>query len=103
MKKAIGGIAALLGLAVILLLAGHDAGAQDKKGKDKDKKPAATSAVFEVYKDKGGKHYRFRLKDSEGHILAIASKGYSEKDDILKVINSIKGHALKAKIEDHDK
>jgi len=57
---------------------------------------------FELYKDKGGK-YRFRLKDSEGHILAIAGKGYEEKAECQKVINSIKAHALKAKIEENEK
>jgi uncharacterized protein YegP (UPF0339 family) len=82
--------------AVVLTLS--VAPAQDKKGaKDKDK----GTLVFELYKDKGGDHFRFRIKDDDGDILAITQKGYEKKDEILKVIEQIKKGAATAKIDDH--
>ena len=53
-----------------------------------------------MYKDKGGEHFRFRIKDDEGDILAIAQKGYDKKEDVLKVIDQIKKGAATAKIDD---
>ena len=97
-----------LAMALILfcaagLLAPHFAGAQDKKDKGKAAtSPATTTAVFEVYKDRGG-DYRFRLKNGEGHIMAIAGKGYDKKEDCLAVIDAIKKDAAKAKVEDEAK
>jgi uncharacterized protein YegP (UPF0339 family) len=78
--------------AVVLTLS--VAPAQDKKGANKG------TVVFELYKDKGGEHFRFRIKDDEGDILAITQKGYEKKEDILKVIEQIKKGAATAKIDD---
>jgi uncharacterized protein YegP (UPF0339 family) len=76
------------------LLSYAAAPAQDKKaGKDK------TAVVFELYKDKGGE-FRFRIKDDDGHILAITQKSYEKKEDILKVIDTIKKGASTAKVDD---
>ena len=80
--------------AVALTLAA--ASAQDKKGTAKDK----AAIVFELYKDKGGEHFRFRVKNDDGDILAIAQKGYEKKEDLLKVIDQIKKGAATAKIDD---
>jgi len=72
----------------------HVAEAQDKK----DKAPAAT-AVFEMYKDRGGE-FRLRLKDADGNLLAISGKGYDKKADCQAVIDAIKEDAAQAKVED---
>jgi uncharacterized protein len=65
-----------------------------------DKKGGKGTVVFELYKDKSGDHFRFRIKDDDGDILAITQKGYEKKDDILKVIEAIKKGAATAKIDD---
>ena len=71
--------------------------AQDKKDKGKDAGKA--SAVFELYKDKGGE-FRFRIKDEAGTMLAISGKGYDDKAEVLKVIDHIKKTATNAKLDD---
>ena len=95
-------VTALILFCAAGLLAPHFAGAQDKKDKAKAATAPATAAVFEVYKDKGG-DYRFRLKNGEGHLLAISGKGYEKKEDCMAVIDAIKKDAAKAKIEDDSK
>jgi uncharacterized protein YegP (UPF0339 family) len=98
MNRVIRALAIPLVLAATFGVAGpHPAGAQDKKAK-----APATTAVFEVYKDKGGE-FRFRLKDAEGNLLAIAGKGYDKKADCQAVIDAIKKEAAKAKVEDESK
>jgi uncharacterized protein YegP (UPF0339 family) len=95
MRKIIHGLALVLVLASPIVVAGPQfAGAQDKKDK-----PAATTAVFEVYKDKGGE-FRFRLKGTDGNLLAISGKGYDKKADCQAVIDAIKKDAAKAKVEE---
>lgn len=97
MTKAIGGVLAILALATMLLLEGqHTADAQGK-GKGK-----GGTAVFELYKDKAGK-FRFRFKDLEGHIVAVASSGHETNADCRKAIMAIQKEAAKAKIEDDTK
>jgi uncharacterized protein YegP (UPF0339 family) len=87
-------------LGAILMPAGlHLAAAQEKKDKGKT---AAATAVFEVYKDKGGS-FRFRLKDDDGNLLAISGKGYDSKAECQKIIDEIKSAAAKAKVEDMSK
>jgi uncharacterized protein len=73
--------------------------AQDKKAKDKTTGKDQTTVVFELYKDKKGE-FRFRIKDDDGDILAITQKSYEKKEDILKVIDTIKKHAATAKVDD---
>jgi uncharacterized protein YegP (UPF0339 family) len=77
-------------LAVVLTLSVAPAG---------EKKGGKAAVVFELYKDKS-EHFRFRIKDDDGDILAITQKGYEKKDDILKVIDIIKKGAATAKIDD---
>ena len=43
---------------------------------------------FEVYKDKVGEH-RWRLRHSNGNILATASEGYGSKASAMKCIENI--------------
>jgi len=45
--------------------------------------------TFELYKDKAGEH-RWRLRHSNGQILAASSEGYSSKADALKCIENVK-------------
>lgn len=51
---------------------------------------------FEIYKDKAGE-YRFRLKASNGQIIA-ASEGYVKKDSCKNGIESVKKNAPDAPI-----
>ncbi|HPV99116.1 MAG TPA: YegP family protein [Spirochaetota bacterium] len=55
---------------------------------------------FEIYLDKSGK-YRFRLKASNGEIIA-AGESYNSKDACLKGIESIKKNAPDAPIVEVD-
>jgi uncharacterized protein len=52
--------------------------------------------VFEWYKDKVGK-YRFRLKATNGEIIAV-SEGYVSKEGCVGGIESVKKNAPIAKI-----
>jgi uncharacterized protein YegP (UPF0339 family) len=98
MNRVIRALALPLVLAVTFgVVAPHLADAQEKK-----EKAPATTAVFELYKDKSGE-FRFRLKDSEGTLLAISGKGYDKKGDCQAVIEAIKKDAAKAKVEDDSK
>jgi uncharacterized protein YegP (UPF0339 family) len=51
---------------------------------------------FEVYTDKTG-DYRFRLKASNGEIIAV-SEGYKTKKSCMNGIQSVKKNVLKPKI-----
>ncbi len=55
---------------------------------------------FEVYKDKKGE-FRFRLKASNGQVIAIG-EGYSTKKACLNGIDSIKKNAANAKVIEID-
>jgi uncharacterized protein YegP (UPF0339 family) len=100
MKTVIRGVVMMVLLAATLGVASpHMADAQDKK--EKAKAPS-TTAVFQVYKDRGGE-FRFRLKDADGTLLAISGKGYDKMADCEKVIEAIKKDAAKAKVEDDTK
>lgn len=54
------------------------------------------SAQFEIYKDKAGE-YRFRLKASNGEIIAV-SEGYTTKQNAQKGVESVKNNAIDAPI-----
>ncbi|OPX72417.1 MAG: hypothetical protein A4E38_00596 [Methanoregulaceae archaeon PtaB.Bin108] len=53
---------------------------------------------FEVYVDKAGK-YRFRLKASNGEIIAVG-ESYSSKSACMNGIESVKKNAATAVIEE---
>lgn len=55
---------------------------------------------FEVYGDKAGK-YRFRLKASNGQVIA-SGQAYSSKESCLNGIESIKKNAMDAKVVELD-
>lgn len=69
--------------------------------KDKDKDKAAAGAVFEVYADKSGE-FRFRFHEGDDK-LAMSVKGYKTKEEVLKLIDTIKKEAAKAKVDDQTK
>ena len=99
MHKVVRSLLAPLALAAAVGAFALDAAnAQDKKDKDK-KSAAAATAVFELYKDTGGK-FRFRLKTGDGALLATSGKGYKTKADCQKVIDTIKNTVGRAKVED---
>ncbi|MDD1776189.1 MAG: YegP family protein [Candidatus Methanomethylicus sp.] len=54
--------------------------------------------VFEVTVDKAGK-YRFRLKASNGQIIAT-SEAYESKDSCMNGIESVKKNAPKASVKE---
>jgi hypothetical protein len=60
------------------------------------KKKLTKTGTFEVYKDKAGE-YRFRLKASNGEIIAVG-EGYTSKKSCINGIKSIKKNVLKPKI-----
>ncbi len=47
---------------------------------------------WELYTDKGGE-FRFRLKASNGQVIALASEGYTTKASALNGIESIRKNA----------
>ena len=47
---------------------------------------------WELYTDNGGE-YRFRLKASNGQVIALASEGYTTKAAALNGIESIRKNA----------
>jgi uncharacterized protein YegP (UPF0339 family) len=71
--------------------------ADEVKSKDK-----AKATHFEIYKDSSGE-FRFRLRGTDGSILAMSSKGYEKKEMCKKMIADIQAQAAKAMIEETDK
>ncbi len=53
---------------------------------------------FELYKDKGGK-FRFRLKASNGQVIA-SSEAYNTKAAAKNGINSVIEHAADCSVDD---
>jgi uncharacterized protein len=53
---------------------------------------------FEIYTDSGGK-FRFRLKASNGQIIA-SGQGYESKASCLNGIESVRKHAPEATVDD---
>jgi uncharacterized protein len=60
---------------------------------------AAATMTFEIYKDAKGE-FRWRLKATNGQIIATGGQGYSAKADCKHAIESIQKHAAAATIED---
>lgn len=60
---------------------------------------AAATMTFEVYKDAKGE-FRWRLKATNGQIIATGGQGYAAKADCKHAIESIQKHAAAATIDD---
>jgi uncharacterized protein YegP (UPF0339 family) len=59
-------------------------------------------ATFEVFKD-NKKEFRWRMKASNGLIIATGAEGYVAKTDCEHGIELVKKEAAKAKVEDKTK
>ncbi len=57
------------------------------------------SLTFEIYKDKQ-EEFRWRLKASNGAVIATSGQGYKAKADCQHGIDLVKEGAAKAKVED---
>ena len=55
--------------------------------------------TFEIYKDRT-EEFRWRLKASNGKIMATSGEGYKAKADCKKAIESIQAGAASAKIDE---
>jgi uncharacterized protein YegP (UPF0339 family) len=55
-------------------------------------------AVWEVYKDAQAK-FRFRLRATNGEVIALASEAYERKESAIKGIESVRANA-NAQIKD---
>jgi uncharacterized protein YegP (UPF0339 family) len=97
MVRKVGGL--VTGLVLGTIIGGSVAGLSAQAKKD-EPKPAA-GFTFEVYKDKGEK-YRFRFVEGDDN-LAMASRGYETKEEVMKVIETIKKEAAKAKVAEEKK
>lgn len=56
------------------------------------------AGTFELYKDAGGK-FRFRLKASNGQVIA-SGQGYASKESAMNGIESVRKNAAEAKLDD---
>ena len=59
------------------------------------------TATFELYEDSAG-DYRWRLRHSNGNILADSGEGYASKQKAKQGIESVKENAADAAIEERD-
>jgi uncharacterized protein YegP (UPF0339 family) len=57
------------------------------------------AATFELYTDKAGE-YRWRLRHSNGNIIADSGEGYTTKDNAVNGLESVKENAPSAPVED---
>ncbi len=85
-----------------LVLASSGQGYVDKRDRasaiDRIKKDVR-SLKFETYVDTRGEH-RWRLKSSNGQVIAASSQGYKDKRDCENAIDLIQNGARSAKIEE---
>ena len=58
-----------------------------------------TFPKFEIYLDKGGEHFRFRLMAHNGQEI-LASQAYTSKEGCKKGIDSVNANAKEAPIEE---
>jgi uncharacterized protein len=57
------------------------------------------SARFEIYKDRTGE-FRWRLRHSNGNVIATGGEGYKSKRSALNGIESVKKNAPEAATDD---
>jgi uncharacterized protein len=57
------------------------------------------SASFEVYKDRSGE-FRWRLRHSNGNVIATGGEGYKSKRSAMNGIDSVKKNAPDADTDD---
>lgn len=81
---------------------GYKAKADAKNGVERIKTGAADKLKFEVYEDKS-KESRWRLKSTNGQVIATSSQGYKEKADCEHAIDVIKKGAATAEVVEEAK
>ena len=96
-----------LALAAAVLSAGL-AAAQEKKPDPKKDAPAkpktvagstikkASPGTIEIFETKDG-GFRFRLKDTDGKVVAMPTKSYESKEEVIKLLAMIKETLATAK------
>lgn len=72
-----------------------------KNAIDRIKADAATKLKFETYTD-ASKDTRWRLKATNGQIIATSGQGYKDKRDCEHAIDVIKKGAAEAKVEENE-
>lgn len=83
------------------VVAGPAATAAPQRGAGSAKVPSAQSGrtlKFETYQD-AGKQHRWRLKATNGQVIATSGQGYKDRRDCENVIDVIKKGAEKARVE----
>ena len=70
-----------------------------KNAIERIKSDAATRLKFETYAD-AAKEYRWRLKATNGQVIATSGQGYKDKGDCEHAIDVIKQGAKQAKVEE---
>ena len=79
---------------------GYKAKADAKNGIESVQKAGTDDKLkFELYEDQKKEH-RWRLKASNGQVIASASEGYKAKADAEKAIETIKEGVAKAEVEE---
>ena len=53
---------------------------------------------FEIYQDKAGE-WRWRLRASNGNLVAITEEGYVSKDNVIRALDSVR--RIAAESTDH--
>jgi len=53
--------------------------------------------IFETYIDKASEH-RWRLRATNGQVIAVSGEGYKNKTDMVEMINKIQDKSQYAKI-----
>jgi hypothetical protein len=97
MRKVIGLVVLSLSLAVVGgSVMSTSADAQDK-AKAKAKKDAAVGTI-EIYKAKDG--FRYRIKDTDGKVIAMPPRARENKEDVVKDLEEIKATLEKVKPAD---
>jgi hypothetical protein len=102
MRKAIGLLALVIGVAVLASPEFAPLDAQDKKkvkedpkAKVKAKEKEAAIGTIEIYKAKDG--YRYRIKDGDGKTIAMPARGHDTKDEVLQDLEEVKATLNKVK------
>src|SRR3954451_23529541 len=68
-------------------------------GAPQAQKSDGRAMVFEIYRDKA-EEFRWRLKASNGQVVATSGQGYEAKPSCRHEIEQIKKNASRAEIED---
>ena len=92
-------IAALLATFAVTFLATPPAAPGADEKAPKAKKSEKSAGTFEVYKDAGGK-YRWRLKSTNGQIIATPGQGFSDKRSCMDNIESVRRAVASASVEE---